>query len=179
MLTYVLGPIKTVFANLATRVNNIEVEDCAAISLGMVDGSVASLSVTLGAAEEKSFMRFMFSDLTAESHSPECYRPGKDPWTFKGMSPEIDSAIQTALADFKPALESFEGQFALVHGAITTGAPNPVTVAEARQALELITAIYHSGETGTAVTLPITQAHPKYSNWAPSSGQFSKAVQHG
>lgn len=183
ILTYVLGPIKTVFAHLATRVNDIEVEDCAAISLSMADGSVASLSVTLGAAQELSRLRFMFSDLTVESDSPEPYRPGKEPWHFLGKTPEIDAAMTVALADFKPALESFEGQFALIHAAITTGAPNPVSLPDARQALELITAIYHSGETGAAVTLPIAKNHPKYSCWTPSTGHFSthfpKAVIHG
>ena len=64
MLSYVNGPVASVFAHLATRVNNIEVEDCAAISIGMANGSVATLSVTLGAAEELSRLRFMFSDFS-------------------------------------------------------------------------------------------------------------------
>ena len=179
ILTYVNGPVKTVFAHLATRVNDIEVEDCAAVSLGMENGSVATLSVTLGAAEEISRLRFMFSDLTVESASAEPYRPGMDPWHFKGKTPEIDAAIHAALADFKPALESFEGQFALMHACITAQAPTPVSLHDARQALELITAIYHSAETATAVSLPIAQDHPKYGNWTPTSGQFSRIARHG
>ncbi len=173
LLTLVNGPIKTVFAHLATRVNPIEVEDCAAISVGMANGSVATLSITLGAAENASRLRFDFSDLTAISGSPEPYRPGKGPWHFKGHTPETDAAIAQALQDFVPGLESFEGQFALIHDAIVNAAPNPVSLADARQALELITAIYYSGETGQAVQLPISQAHPKYADWAPASGKFS------
>ena len=174
MLSYVNGPVKTVFAHLATRVNPIEVEDCAAISIGMANGSVATLSVTLGAAEEMSRLRFMFSDLTVESRSPEAYRPGMDPWHFKGKTDAIDAAIAAALADFKPAPEYFEGQFALIHACLVHKAPTPVTLHDARQSLELITAIYHSAETGTAVSLPIAKDHPKYSGWAPASGRFGK-----
>lgn len=179
ILSYVNGPVASVFAHLATRVNDIEVEDCAAVSIGMANGSVATLSVTLGAAEELSRLRFMFSDLTVESRSPEPYRPGKDPWDFKGKTPAIDAAIAAALADFKPALESFEGQFALIHAALTRQAPTPVSLHDARQSLELITAIYHSGETGTVVTLPIAPDHPKYKSWTPSTGHFSKVANHG
>ena len=179
MLAYVNGPVKTVFAHLATRVNPIEVEDCAAISIGMENGSVATLSVTLGAAEELSRLRFMFSDLTVESRSTEPYRPGKDPWHFQGKTPAIDAAISAALADFVPALESFEGEFALIHATVTGGAPTPVSLHDARQSLELITAIYHSAETGTQVSLPISQGHAKYNSWAPTSGSFNKAAHHG
>ena len=179
MLSYVNGPIKTVFAHLATRVNSIEVEDCAAISIGMENGSVATLAVTLGAAEELSRLRFMFSDLTVESRSTHPYRPGNDPWHFKGKHAAIDAAMTAALADFVPAHESFEGEFALIHDTLTQGAATPVTLHDARQSLELITAIYYSAETGSPVSLPIGKDHPRYASWAPASGSFNHAAQRG
>jgi predicted dehydrogenase len=61
MLCYVLGPPRRVFAYTTTRVNAVEVEDCAAIALEMADGSMASLGVTLGSAQEISRHRFSFS----------------------------------------------------------------------------------------------------------------------
>ncbi len=179
ILSYVLGPVKNVYARLATRVNDVEVEDCAAITVEMENGSVATLSVTLGAAEEMSRLRFVFSDMTVESASPEPYRPGKEPWHFKGKTPEIHAAMESAMADFEPTLESFEGQFIRLHATITSGAPIPVTLADARASLELITAIYHSGETGVAVALPIPKDHPKYNSWVPAKGGFPKAIHHG
>ena len=179
MLTHVAGPISTVFAHLATRVNPIEVEDCAAISLGMENGSVATLAVTLGAAEELSRLRFMFSDLSAESRGAEPYAPGKDPWHFKGTTPKIDVAIADALRRFEPGREGFEGEFALIHSTLAGGAPPPVALADARQSLELITAIYHSAETGTAVTLPIGSDHPKYRGWIPAAGGFPRGAHFG
>jgi predicted dehydrogenase len=179
ILTYVNGPIATVAAQLATRVNPIEVEDCAAISIGMRNGSVATLAVTLGAAEEISRLRFMFADLTAESRSPDQYRPGKEPWHIKGKTPELDAAIAAALADFAPQLESFEGEFAAIHATLVDGAPAPVTLDDARQSLELITAIYHAAETKSVVTLPLGRDHPKYASWVPAAGSFGGTIAGG
>ncbi|MEQ1611378.1 MAG: Gfo/Idh/MocA family oxidoreductase, partial [Hyphomicrobiaceae bacterium] len=126
-----------------------------------------------GAAEELSRIRFMFSNLTVESRSAHPYRIGDDPWHFKGKTPEIETQIANTLATFKPNHESFTGQFARIHAAISNGTPLPVTLADARASLELITAIYHSAETGTAVTLPIASDHPKYGNWIPASRRWN------
>ena len=43
IFVYLMGPIKSLFGRTATRVNPIEVEDCAAASLVMRDGSLATL----------------------------------------------------------------------------------------------------------------------------------------
>ena len=173
ILSYVNGPVKSAYARLATRVNPIEVEDCAAVSIEMANGSLATLSVTLGAAEELSRIRFMFSNLTVESRSAHPYRIGDDPWYFKAKSPEIEAQIASVLAGFKPSAQSFAGQFARIHASITAGTSLPVTLADARASLELITAIYHSAESGTAVTLPIARDHPKYGNWIPANRRWN------
>lgn len=173
MLSYVMGPVKTVFARVATLVNPVEVEDCAAISIQMANGALATLAVTLGAAEELSRIRFMFQHLTVESRSTHPYRFADDPWHFKGKSPEIEEKISSLLAGFKPSPESFAGQFARIHASITDGAPLPVTLADARASLELITAIYHSAEAGVAVTLPVPASHPKYATWIPAKRKWS------
>ena len=176
ILSYVHGPVKTVFAKLATRVNDIEGEDCAAVTVEMASGAIAVLSATLGAATETSRLRFVFSDMTVESDSPEPYRPGKEPWHFKGKTAAIDDAITAALADFVPMLESFAGQFARIHDSIVTGAPTPVTLADARASLELITALYYSAESGQPQTLPIPPDHPRYASWVPAARGFPKAL---
>jgi len=41
----------------------------------------------------------------------------------------------------------------------------PVTLADARISLELITALYHSAATCAEVTLPIERDHPSYGGW--------------
>lgn len=168
ILSYVNGPVQRLSAHVATRVNAIEVEDCAAISVAMANGSLATLAVTLGAAEEISRLRFMFSGLTAESRSANPYRPGSEPWHFKGTTAESDAAIEAALVDFAPSEESFVGQLARIHTALTQGGPLPVTLADARASLELITAIYHAAETACTVDLPIPPDHARYASWVPA-----------
>jgi hypothetical protein len=46
-----------------------------------------------------------------------------------------------------------------------------VTLADARAALELVTATYYSAQTGEDVELPIGADHPKYASWLPSVTQ--------
>ena len=167
MLSYLNGPVARVFARTATRVNPIEVEDCAAVSLEMADGSLATLAATLGAAVEISRLRFMYQNLTAESQSPEPYRPGKEPWQITGKTPEIERQIAQALADFKPGLESFEGQFEAMHASLAGHAPVPVTLEDARRSLELITALYHSAASGEQLRLPVGPEHECYGGWVP------------
>jgi predicted dehydrogenase len=164
LLCYVLGPVKRVFARTTTRVNPIETEDCISASLEMADGSLASLSVTTGSAQEISRLRFCFEGLTAESHTHP-YRPSAEPWTFTGDSPEIEAQIQDVLAKFTPMPEGFVGQFYAFYQAVQNGILPPVTLADARVSLELITAIYHSAQTDQAVDLPIEQNHPTYHGW--------------
>lgn len=166
MLCYILGPIKSVFARATTRVNPIEVEDCASVSLEMADGSLASLSATLGSVPEISRHRFCFSNLTAESNT-QPYNNSKDPWTFTADTPELETAIEAALQRFVPLPERFVGQFFRFHRALLEGAELPVTLHDSRASLELITAMYHSSFTGQVVELPIAPDHPRYHSWLP------------
>lgn len=172
MLTMVMGPIASVYAHLSTRVNPIEVEDCAAISLGLANGSVATLSVTLGAAEELSRLRFMTSEWSAESRGFEPYRPGKDPWWIKGRTAASQGRIDAALASFRHEPEGYEGEFSAAWRTVVEGAPTPVTLEDARASLELITAIYWSAESGERVRLPIGRDHPRYAGWTPAARRF-------
>ena len=164
LLTCVLGPVARVFARTATRVNPIEVEDCAVASLLMASGALVSLSVTLGAAEEHSRLRFCFEGLTAESaHTP--YRPAEEPWTLIPRDAATAARMAAALEDFAPAEEGFARQFALLHAALTQDRPLPVTVADARRSIELASALYHSAATGIDVVLPLPAEHPAYYGW--------------
>ena len=78
--------------------------------------------------------------------------------------------IDEKLAGVEPGPELFAGQFAAYADSVDTGAPIPVTVADARAAIELVTAIYHSSRTGKAVDLPLGADHPLYDGWIPESG---------
>lgn len=166
LVYYVLGPARTVSAHMATLVNRIESEDCMSASLEMADGSLCSLSVTTGSPAEISRLRFSFENLSAES-STEPYRPSSDPWTFTGDSPEIAARIEETLRGFAPLPERFAGQFHRFHEALQTDTELPVTLADARAAVELITALYHAARTRRPVSLPLTPDHPLYGGWQP------------
>jgi predicted dehydrogenase len=166
LLTYILGPVKSVFARTETLVNAIETEDCVSASLEMADGSLASLSVTTGSAVEISRHRFCFSNLAAESNTRP-YHNSFEPWSYSGDSPEIDAQIQETLARFEPLPERFAGQFFRFYHALHRNTDLPVTLADARAALELVTACYASAQTGQVVNLPIGPEHPMYASWRP------------
>lgn len=166
LLCNVIGPVRSVFARTATRVNPIETEDCAAVSLEMTDGSLATLSATLGSRPEISRLRFCFEHLTAES-SLAAYQPSFDPWTFTASDASHQQRIDDALRDFGRGHELYAGQFEAFHRALCEGREPPVTLEDARQSLELLTAVYHSAATGRPVELPIAPDHPRYRGWLP------------
>ncbi len=96
MLNYIHGACKEVFCYGETLVNQIEVEDTATLSLRMENGSLASLSMTLGSRKEISRLRFCFHDLVAES-IVEPYTMGRDPWTFIAATQTTRNALMTHL----------------------------------------------------------------------------------
>jgi predicted dehydrogenase len=166
MLTFLMGPIASVFCRTATRVNAIEVEDCVAASLAMESGALVTLSATLGSQREISRLRLCFENVTFES-TLEPYRPGDDPWTIIPASPEIQEQIDAALADWSFVPSRFEGLMQRFHVALAEGTELPVTLADARRSAELLTALFHSAETGAQVALPIGPDHQKYASWRP------------
>ncbi|MBI3512760.1 MAG: Gfo/Idh/MocA family oxidoreductase [Proteobacteria bacterium] len=167
LLTYLMGPIASVFARTATRVNPIEVEDCAVATLELASGALASLACTLGSHKEISRLRLCFEHVTFESTQAP-YAPGDGPWQIVPGSPEAARRIEDALADHHVVPSRFEGLMAAYHAALTSGGALPVTLADARQSLELITALNHSAATGAAVSLPIGADHPRYRDWRPA-----------
>ncbi len=166
MLNYVHGPSSEVFAMTTTLVNPIEVEDTAALSVRLANGSLASLSMTLGSRREISRLRFAFRDLVAESQT-EPYTMYRDPWTFIADDEAHQAKIDAVLATHPAHEDSYTRQFELFHAAITQGAEMPVTTADARRALELVTAAYHSARTNRPVALPLDHSHPLYRSWLP------------
>jgi predicted dehydrogenase len=164
MVTYVQGGVSSVFARTATRVNEIETEDCASVSLAMADGSLATFSATLGSAEEITRHRFCFEHLTAESNTSP-YENHREPWIFTGDSEDDDQRIKEALGRFVPRPELYKGQFARFADTLAAGGEPPVTVADARAGLEIVTACYVSATEHRDVELPFDTDHPAYHGW--------------
>ncbi len=167
LLMVVLGPVRSVFARTATLVNPIETEDCGSVSLEMANGSLASVSVTLGSSVEISRQRYCFANLVAESNLAPYDKNTSEPWQFVADTPEVATQMDAALASIEPGPEGFVGQFARFGEALAANSELPVTLADARRTIELLTAIYASARTHRVADLPIGPEHPLYRGWLP------------
>ena len=167
LLMYLMGDAEQVFARIATRVNDIEVEDCASASLRLKSGALASLSATLGSTRQISRLRLCFENITFES-GLEPYRPGDDPWQIIAANQAVQDRIDDALKGWQHVPTRFEGLFAEYAPGLETG-KLPVTLADARRALELVTAIYTSAATDLPVDLPMGADSALYKSWLPTA----------
>ena len=172
LFTYLMGDITRVFGRVATRVNPIEVEDTISASLVMKSGALASLTATLGSADDMTRIRLSFENVTFESDHA-AYNPGDKLWKIQPRNPETAAAIDALLRDWKHVPSRFQTQMARLHDALEGRAPLPVTSADSRRSLELVTAFYHSSSTNEDVALPIGPGHPLYASWVPA--QFRAA----
>lgn len=170
LLCRYFGPLARVHAQLATRVNPIETEDCAAIVLEFANGALATSSVTLGAARDETRLRFVFRDVTATSGT-DPYAPALGKWRFEARNP----ANQARLDEIVQAHASVPGGFAGYLEAVADqleGSPTASAVLfdDGRASIELVTAIYQAARSGHAVPLPLHQDHPLWKGWMPEVG---------
>ena len=84
LLLWLIGKPAEVACFKTTRVNPIEVEDCAVGTLRMADGSLASITATLGSARQVTRLRLCFENVTFErvGYDEDSARPGNEPWTI-------------------------------------------------------------------------------------------------
>ena len=163
-LSFIFGPVGSVYAELATRVNDIEVEDCAALSIRMESGALVTSSITLGAADDTSRLRFCFEGLTAQSgHNP--YAPAEGEWTFTAREPYTQQAIDDALANIQTPPTGYVGLFTAIADALEGRRGQEVTLEDGRRSLEFVSAVYASAREKAPVQLPLTTAHASYSGW--------------
>ena len=166
LLTFIFGPIQSVFADVATLVNTIEVEDCAALSIRMKSGALVTSSTTLGAAKDTSRLKFCFEGLTVESENLP-YNPADGQWTFTARAPYEQSKVDACVNSITFAHPSFSGFFEAVAQALQGDDSSTVMLEDAKQSLELVTAIYASARRNMRVTLSISTTHPLYGGWLP------------
>lgn len=167
LLTYLLGPVASVSAITATRVNPIEVEDCAAACLGFANGAIGSITATLGSTRPSARMRLCFQKVTFERQcfDGESSLLAGEPWSFTCADCATALEITRIMREESAERIGFAGQFAGFHAAIAAGGPMPVTLEDARQSIELASALYHAAETGQRVTLPLAALYTKYAGW--------------
>lgn len=168
LLCRYFGPVAAVQAELATRVNPIETEDCAAILMSFRNGALATSSVTLGAAGNTTRLRLVFEDLTATSGSTP-YAPAEAAWTFTARDPARQPEIDAVLAGLPAARSGFAGFFAALAEAIGGRPGREVTLADGRASIELVTAIYAAARSGQRIALPMRSNASLYQGWQPDA----------
>lgn len=176
------GDVRRVSAFTDTRINAVEIEDCAVMSMQMNNGALATVSATLGSGQEISRHRLVFRRMTAESNTRP-YSNCDGPWTFTADDPAEQSALDAAISEIENARADgsavpasansgllkgyappagFGPQMLHFADALASGGPLPVTLADARRTAELLSAAYYSAASATVVTLPLSQNHPAY-----------------
>ncbi len=161
-----MGPVESIFAMLDTRVNDIEVEDCAAISMRMRSGALVTSSVTLGAADDTTRFRFIYSGLTVESGTNP-YRPADDEWRFLARNPDHQQQVDEIVAAQGDPKSGYAGLFEAVAQALGGNPGTEVTLEDGRRSIEFVTAVYQSARRGTLVELPMKRDAELYPGWLP------------
>ena len=166
LLTMVFGEIFSVYAKLSTRVNNIEVEDCAALSIQMQNGSLVTSSITLGAANDTSRLKFSFENLTATSgNSP--YKPAEDTWTFEARKPNEQKKIDEVIGNVENIQSGYAGLFSEIANNLEGKKSNEVNLYDGRKSIEFVTAVYKSFNEDKNIILPIEKESIYYKSWIP------------
>lgn len=166
LLTWMTGPLVELRAIAATRVNEVETEDCAVAIGRTAEGGLVTMNVTLGSASESSQLVWHFDNVTITSSS-EAYDPAAGPWNFEFRRSAFAEEAEQVWADHQPGATQYTGQFQGFVDAFADGCEAPVTLADARASLELVTAWYHSSRTGSVETLPLPADHPARASWLP------------
>ena len=171
LISMIFGPVSNVFAKLTTRVNDIEVEDCAALSIEMKNGALVTSSITLGAAEDVSRIKICFSNLTVESGgSPDKpYNPADDIWKFLAREPVTQNQVDEVLSNVQLTKSWYAGIFDEIGKKLDGYTSDEVTLSDARGSLEFVTAVYDSSRQEKNIYLPISKDNPLYKSWVPET----------
>jgi predicted dehydrogenase len=147
-------------------VNEVETEDCAVAVGRTADGALVTMNVTLGAARESSRLVCHFDNVTIES-TTEAYDPAAGPWSFEFRRSAVAEEAEQVWTDFVPPAAQYTGQFQGFVDALAAGTEFPVSIADARASLELVTAWYRSARSGSVEALPLPTDHPDRGSWRP------------
>ena len=171
LISMIFGPVSNVFAKLTTRVNDIEVEDCAALSIEMKNGALVTSSITLGAAEDVSRIKICFSNLTVESGgSPDKpYNPADDTWKFLAREPVTQNQVDEVLSNVQLTKSWYAGIFDEIGKKLDGYTSDEVTLSDARGSLEFVTAVYDSSRQEKNIYLPISKDNHLYKSWVPET----------
>lgn len=135
----------------------------------MENGTLVTSSITLGAANDTSRLRFCFEGLTAESGaSPDKpYNPADDEWHFSPRAPIAQVQINEVLSKVEEIKSWYAGMFDEIANKLDGSSSDEVKLSDARKSLEFVTAVYNSSRQNKNIKLPIDKDNPLYQSWLP------------
>lgn len=148
LLLALLGPWSEVTAMAARRSRPTDTEDLSAALVRFDDGAVATVLNSLLSPRETSVIRVDTEHATLELE--HLYGYDDDDWTFT-PAPGHEDLAEVWRAGLGHGASGHAAQLGLLLDALDDGGPLPVPLAEARDTMDLVAAIYASAFTGRLV----------------------------
>jgi predicted dehydrogenase len=148
LMLSVLGPWQEIRAVAARQARDVRTEDVSMALVTFADGTVASVVNSLLSPRETSQLRFDFEHATVEVEHLYGYTDAD--WTVT-PAPGHDDVVTRWREDRSETASGHKCQMAAFLDALDTGETPPVTLADTRNTMEFIAALYASAFTGTVV----------------------------
>jgi predicted dehydrogenase len=145
LLLSVLGPWEQVTAVAARRARPVQTEDVSMALVTFASGAIASVVNSVLSVRQVSELRFDYDHATIElSH---LYGYTDADWTLTPAPGREDLAARWAEESTKTDRTDHVPQLTAVLDALDAGVPPPVTLADTRQTMEFVAALYASAFT--------------------------------
>lgn len=149
LLLSILGEWEEVVAVARRQAKPTATEDLSCAIVTFANGAVATIVNSLVSPRERSYLRFDFEHASVELD--HVYGYSDKNWRLTA-APAHESSVASAWTDGPPDTPSgHKAQFTEVLSALESGKEPPVSVADTRQTVELIAAIYASAFTGARI----------------------------
>ncbi|MFJ5986497.1 Gfo/Idh/MocA family protein [Lentzea sp. NPDC092896] len=148
LLLSVLGPWQEIRAVAVRQARNVQTEDVSLALVTFADGTVASVINSLLSPRETSQLRFDFERATIEVEHLYGYTDAH--WTIT-PAPGHDEVVGVWRGEQPLVVSGHRCQLAALLDALDSGETPPVTLADARNTMEFVAALYASAFTGAVV----------------------------
>ena len=148
LMLSVLGPWQEIRAVAARQARDVQTEDVSMALVTFADGTVASVINSLLSPRETSELRFDFERATVEVEHLYGYTDAH--WTVT-PAPGHDDVVARWREEQSATVSGHRCQMAAFLDALDSGETPPVTLADTRNTMEFIAALYASAFTGTVV----------------------------
>ena len=97
------------------------------------------------------------------------YNPADDEWKFLAREPVTQNKIDEVLSNVQLTKSWYAGMFEEIAKNLDGLNSDEVTLSDARQSLEFVTAVYDSSHQRKNIYLPIKKENPLYKSWIPKN----------